>query len=695
MDIRNTALAAIRFLPLLVLAFAAHADDAVRVEKRGEFEFSIAPVPTWVDERAVAAQWDAQAAGSDERSWRNWLIDAQVDRRGSTRAAWYDQAYEAMSSELVGEAAKYEIEFVPEYQKLALHRVALRRNGQWFDRLKPASITLARRESEFESDMATGEVAALVVIEDVRAGDVVRVSYSLEGSNPVLARMDTDAFRFAWVSPILDRDVRVLYPAGAKVSTRSDRGAPEAKVASAKGGVEVRASAHGVAAIHDDADYPSWYSPWPTLQVGEERAWADVARWALTLYPAPAPLPDELEGRIAEWRALPTRDARMLAALRAVQEEVRYFGTELGESTHRPAEPAETWRRRYGDCKDKARLLSAVLHELGVQAEPALVSAGTGRGVRDQLPSGAAFDHVIVRARDGDRTWWLDPTMTLQRGALDAIAVSDFGAALPVTTGVTGLVDVVRQPRNDGKQVRERWEPSADGKTAELTITSAVTGALADDMRRQLSSQGEEAVSRRFAEYYRRSFGELEVVAPLAARDDEAANRIELVERYRMLKPWADETAGERAIDVVADSIGEVAQLPRATERKSPLALGDPVRIEHSIEIALPPGWRVSDAVSPLRVDGKGISFERTATPGKDAIVVGERFERALPEVALADVREHLSARRRIVDATGFRLILELPGKSKQKSRDDRMQQLMKGIMDEREQRRGGDEGRR
>jgi transglutaminase-like putative cysteine protease len=599
-----------------------------------------------------------------------------------------------VSAELVGEAAKFQIAFVPEYQRMLLHRVELRRDGQWFDRMRPESVTLARREAQFESDLATGEVAALVVIEDVRRGDVLRVSYTLEGSNPVLAGMSNDEFRFAWISPILDRHARVLYPAGTKVATRSERGAPAARIRSDATRVEVVAAAHGVAAVQDDSDYPPWYSPWATLEIGERRTWADVARWAVALYPDSGPLPEQLRDRVAEWRALPTRDERVLAALRAVQEEVRYFGTELGESTHRPADPAETWRRRYGDCKDKARLLSVLLRELGIAAEPALVSAAVGRGVGDRLPAATAFNHVIVRARDGDETWWLDPTMTQQRGALAAIGVGNFGVALPVAPAQQELVEVRRGAPPDTKRVVERWQPSEDGESAELTITTTMTGALADGARRVISSEGAEAMSRRFAEFYRRVFGEVEVVEPLAARDDEAVNRVELVERYRLPQPWSVEAGGERGLDVSADSILEAAQLPRWTARQSPLALGDPLRISHSIEVALPRGWSVSDTVSELEVQGKGIKFERKSRPGKELLVIDESFERALSEVGVEHVAEHIAARRRIVEAASFRLVLAVPSKERARSRDERMRQLMRGILDERESNRATGEPR-
>ena len=67
-----------------------------------------------------------------------------------------------------------------------------------------------------------------------------------------------------------------------------------------------------------------------------------------------------------------------------------------------------TWNRRYGDCKDKAYLLSKILARLDIAASPALVSTTRGSATRDVVPTAAAFNHVIVRALiDGRPCGWI------------------------------------------------------------------------------------------------------------------------------------------------------------------------------------------------------------------------------------------------------------------------------------------------
>jgi len=69
----------------------------------------------------------------------------------------------------------------------------------------------------------------------------------------------------------------------------------------------------------------------------------------------------------------------VLVALEFVQKQIRYFGTEIGPYSHRPASPETVLKRRYGDCKDKVALLSTLLDRLDIRATPILVSA-TMRG---------------------------------------------------------------------------------------------------------------------------------------------------------------------------------------------------------------------------------------------------------------------------------------------------------------------------
>ena len=109
---------------------------------------------------------------------------------------------------------------------------------------------------------------------------------------------------------------------------------------------------------------------------------------------------------------------------------MRYAFVGMNLGGYVPAAADVTWQRRFGDCKGKSVLLLALLHQLGIEAEPVLVSTGLGDGLDQQLPM-LTFDHAIVRAQIGGKVYWLDGTRTGDR-ALDDIAIPNFRWVLPL-----------------------------------------------------------------------------------------------------------------------------------------------------------------------------------------------------------------------------------------------------------------------
>src|ERR1041385_9336395 len=90
------------------------------------------------------------------------------------------------------------------------------------------------------------------------------------------------------------------------------------------------------------------------------------------------------------------RDDTIRSIVALLHKNVRYTGVEFGESSLIPQFPSETLKRKYGDCKDKALLLVAMLRASGVPADLALLQAGPGRDINPELPGMGNFDHAIV-----------------------------------------------------------------------------------------------------------------------------------------------------------------------------------------------------------------------------------------------------------------------------------------------------------
>ncbi|MNX82841.1 Beta-barrel assembly-enhancing protease [compost metagenome] len=130
-----------------------------------------------------------------------------------------------------------------------------------------------------------------------------------------------------------------------------------------------------------------------------------------------------------------------MAALRLVEDEVRYLAILMGEGGWVPTGAEEVWRLRQGDCKGKTVLLLALLRGLGIPADAALVSTTDGDSLAEGLPRLHAFDHVLVRAELDGEEYWLDGTRAGDR-VLERSAFAPYRQALVLADGRTGL-DVI------------------------------------------------------------------------------------------------------------------------------------------------------------------------------------------------------------------------------------------------------------
>jgi Domain of Unknown Function with PDB structure (DUF3857) len=669
----------------LGLLVGAVVGDARAVEHvRGDLRFETGDAPAFVVRRELPARWDPAAPGADDRRWRYWLYDIQSDRRSGRDLVYTEHVFEPKSPSLLGEAGRFQITYNPGFQTLSIHRVELLRDGKWQNRLSPDRISLARRESDFEQDMTDGSVTALIVLDDVRVDDVIRISYTVAGSNPILAGQAADWVNFSWRNPTLLSGLRVLYDPGTAFRVHRENIKLEPKVRRTAEATEVRFEAHALPATVVEDSYPAWYQPYPIAQIAPERGWADVVAWALPLYPAhTTPFDEDLERKLVAWKALPDSHARLTAALRAVQNDVRYFGIEIGDNSHRPNPPDVVWHRRYGDCKDKVYLLTTLLHRLDIDAVPALVATDRGRAIAEFVPSASTFNHVIVRARIGDETIWVDPTISQQGGDPRSFDLGDYGMVLPVAPGVTALQPVDR-PRegNAGIEVIERFAPAADGREVAFEVETVYRGASADYQRRNTLSERGDELSRRYADYYRKRYGELEALAEPVIEDDPTQNRLRIRERYRLKSPFENGNGGVRALEVYAEGLESSSKLPTSTDRVGPLDYAARGRYRHEVSVQLPERWKPTFVDERIDLSSTAFGFQRKLEVGEKSVKLVYEMNVQREELPVDKVAMHLETLRKVRDDLSASLRFNIPAAVDAKQREERLRNLLRDVMD-------------
>jgi tetratricopeptide (TPR) repeat protein/transglutaminase-like putative cysteine protease len=117
-----------------------------------------------------------------------------------------------------------------------------------------------------------------------------------------------------------------------------------------------------------------------------------------------------------------------------LDREVRYTGIEFGEAAIVPHDPAETLAKKYGDCKDKATLLVAMLRAADIPAYVALLGVESRIDVPADLPGMGMFNHAIVYV-PGKTPLWIDATDRYAQ--LGQLPMGDQGRLALVTSDAT------------------------------------------------------------------------------------------------------------------------------------------------------------------------------------------------------------------------------------------------------------------
>lgn len=207
-------------------------------------------------------------------------------------------------------------------------------------------------------------------------------------------------------------------------------------------------------------------------------------------------------------RALATRlvgdaedDTERVARLYAeVAHRTRYVGLEFGTHSFQPEVPSATLARGYGDCKDKATLLIALVKAMGIEAQLVLARTRPNGGLPGQTASFAIFDHAFVYVPSLDR--YLDPTV--DRNDPWTLPPPDQGARVLVLGGQGGLRDV---PAQAAEHNLSAWQftLTLDEGVAQGTALWVTKGHLASLARRALEAEGtrqqviEEGLHQRFS----------------------------------------------------------------------------------------------------------------------------------------------------------------------------------------------------
>ena len=161
-----------------------------------------------------------------------------------------------------------------------------------------------------------------------------------------------------------------------------------------------------IAAVTSEPKMPSWRSVAGELGVsffpkhsGSNRTWAQVGKWYADLTLGRRDSTQQIKDKVRELVAGSADPYGKLQRLTSfVQHDIRYVAIEIGIGGYQPHSAAEVLANRYGDCKDKATLLSAMLREAGFDSYYVLINDERDF-LSPEFASPLNFNHVILAIR--------------------------------------------------------------------------------------------------------------------------------------------------------------------------------------------------------------------------------------------------------------------------------------------------------
>ncbi|HEY3580635.1 MAG TPA: DUF3857 and transglutaminase domain-containing protein, partial [Pyrinomonadaceae bacterium] len=135
--------------------------------------------------------------------------------------------------------------------------------------------------------------------------------------------------------------------------------------------------------------------------------WADVATWMSELEDPQVQVDDALSRKAYELTALAKTEFDKIRAIGTYVQNIQYISIQTGLTRgggYRPHSSTEVFAKSYGDCKDKANLMRAMLKVIGIDAIPVSIYAGDPNYVRAEWPSPEQFNHCIIAIKVSNET---------------------------------------------------------------------------------------------------------------------------------------------------------------------------------------------------------------------------------------------------------------------------------------------------
>jgi tetratricopeptide (TPR) repeat protein len=619
---------------------------------RAAEEVVFAPAPAWVQPVAIPAG----KASEDDAATRALLEDSQVYFAPEGDYYYFQSAYQVLTTDGLDDLGLVTQSWDPLLDTLTIHAVEIIRDGKVINAMNEGEpFSVIRRERNLNYAMLDGRLTATKQLEDLRVGDIVRVSMTIFTKDPSLGDHAEFWDTLSHDGVIAQARYRYILPKGRDLRWRTTEGFPKVAVTQTALGSELLADGRDVRMPRAPLDAPERFNTLGEIEITSFKTWQELSALFAPYYVQAATLkPDSpLRAEAAKIReANKTKIDQASAALALVEQRIRYVALTMGQAGYQPAQSDLTWTRRFGDCKGKTTLLISLLTELGIQAEPAIVRTHDSDGMDGRFPRAGLFDHVIVKATIDGKAYWLDATRS---GDTDIrrLSVPPYQWALPLRAAGAALEPLVMARATEplSEIILDLDQTAGLDADAAVTRTEIYRGESAVAALRKLQTVSRADAERTLRENWGKELPWFDIKDVRIGYELAKDGSLTTVVTGKSASPWSDATSGRQRTVTLGDSSFKTSFDKREAGRTpadAPYALNFPFFTRSTIILRLPRkgegfemvGADVDETIANMALRRKStlkdgvftttLDVETTAleTPYKEGVEAETRFAR-------------------------------------------------------------------
>ncbi|HEY4246568.1 MAG TPA: DUF3857 domain-containing protein [Lacunisphaera sp.] len=554
--------------------------------------------------------------------------------------------------------SQWRVNLEPRFQDLTIHWLRVVRNGEQIDHLKRDRMRLLQRETQLEHHVISGSWTLMVVLTDVRPGDLIESGYTLATKHPIASGWCENFFSVPSQIVVGCFRCSVLFDADRpNMAWKGSVDAPDREEKVLPDGRRMWLWKGSQTTLRElEPNVPGSHLDFVWMQ------YSDIASWRV------------LAGKIADAWTLTasgftlatfpefTRPANVERAavhglVRQIQENYRYLSMDLSSCGCIPATPEVIARQRFGDCKDLVWLAHMILLRWGVKARPILVGSGLRSSVADFLPTIGLFNHAVLEVSIDGMARWFDLTERNQGGNFSTQPVGWFGFGLPLGLDSGELLPQPGAQVTNVHALRETLVvDTRKGEESLIEIRLWAEGYQADGLRNTRARLGPDGHAKERLHQAQQRHGKVDRVGALLWRDNREKNICEIVEVFSAREIYSHGEGNRAIFEVPRNGIATNFPVPDEKPRRNPWHMPYPIDARHSWRIL---GRSLGSANGPRR-KWKGPWFTTTLDEPRAS---GEwskttRFVVHTPAIRAQELSEYRVLLADIQQASSWRLYL-------------------------------------